>query len=610
MIALAQLRCSRWIPALCAEVLLVSAAMAGQGPAAGGSPLPAQGVPPDRRQILVLNGNQYGLQVADSVNRGLFSALTESGVSGVDIFVEHLDLVREPSHEHWVNEANLLRFKLSDCHIGIIVAETALANDFLTREGKDIFPDAAVLTLLNTKVGPGGPRMVMDMSDQVDAVGTLRAALDLFPGTRTVFVVAGGRDDIFPFLERTKQEFAPWTNKLDFEYANAMSYDGMLRRVSNLPSDAIVIYMPYFADNSGRPFMPLDVLDKVCREASAPVFATLEIYLGHGIVGGSLARSEMIGKQAAKVALDYLSGRLKLVEPVTTFDTSPVPMFDWRELTRWKADTSRLPEGSIVMNRPVTLWGEYRDQVMAAMAVFLALSGLVVALLILNLRLRRVEAALRASLAEKIALLKEVHHRVKNNLQIVSSLLSLQSSRVRNPLALGALQDTQNRVHSMALIHETLYRSENLAQVNFPAYIENLCAHLLGAFGVDPGRIELVTHVAREGLELEEAVPCGLIINELVSNAFKHAFPAGRAGRVTVELQTEPGGLCALRVADNGIGLPAGLDLRHTDTLGLQLVSNLADQLGGALEVERTSGTAFRLTFQASASHDRAQHER
>ena len=158
----------------------------------------------------------------------------------------------------------------------------------------------------------------------------------------------------------------------------------------------------------------------------------------------------------------------------------------------------------------------------------------------------------------------------------------------------------------MALIHETLYRSENLAQVNFPVYIDNLCDHLSRAFGVDPGRIELVNHVARAGLELDEAVPCGLIINELISNALKHAFPDGRAGQVTLELQTEPGGFRTLRVADNGVGLPAGLDLRHTDSLGLQLVSNLADQLGGALEVERTGGTAFRLTFPAPANHNRA----
>lgn len=213
-------------------------------------------------------------------------------------------------------------------------------------------------------------------------------------------------------------------------------------------------------------------------------------------------------------------------------------------------------------------------------------------------RRKRAEEALRASLDVKIALLKEVHHRVKNNLQIVSSLLSLQAAQVQNPLALGALQNTQNRVRSMALIHETLYRSENLARVDFSLYIENLCAHLFRAFGVDPARIQLISRVAGVALGLDEAVPCGLIINELVSNALKHAFPGERAGQITLELRAEADGQRTLRVADNGVGLPAGLDFRRVDTLGLKLVFNLADQLNGTLAWEQDDGTTFRLSFR------------
>jgi two-component sensor histidine kinase len=128
----------------------------------------------------------------------------------------------------------------------------------------------------------------------------------------------------------------------------------------------------------------------------------------------------------------------------------------------------------------------------------------------------------------------------------------------------------------------------------------------LRAFGADSTRIQLVSRVSGAGLELEEAVPCGLIINELVSNALKHAFPDGRAGQITLDLQADPGGARTLRVADNGVGFPAGLDFHQANSLGLQLVSNLADQLGGALEMERAGGASFRLTFRAPGSHDRA----
>ena len=394
MSALAQLSFRRWVLVLCAAILPGSVAMAAQSLDARASSAPARAVPVERRQILILDSFQYGMPVADSINRGILTALTEGGVSINDIFVEHLDLVREPGGEHWTNEVNLLRYKLADNRIGIIVVEGSLATDFMAREGKDLFPDAALLTLLNTGGRlRGGSRMVMDMSERADLAGTLRVALDLFPRTRRVFMVTGGRGNIYPFLDKARQEFAPWTNKLDFEYTSEMTYEQMLRRVYTLPPNSIIIYTPYFTDASGQSFVPVDVLGKIRQAGTAPVFATLEVYLGRGIIGGSLVRTEIIGQQAGKVALDYLNGRIQLVEPVTTYNTPAVMMFDWRELARWKADTARLPDDSLFINRPVTLWGQFRNEVITMAAVFLALSGLVVALLILNYRLKRMEAA-------------------------------------------------------------------------------------------------------------------------------------------------------------------------------------------------------------------------
>jgi hypothetical protein len=151
--------------------------------------------------------------------------------------------------------------------------------------------------LLNSKAGPGGSRKVMDMSDRVDAVGTLRAGLDLFPKTRRVFVIAGGRADIFPFPDGIKQEFAIWTNKVDIEYADDLTYEQLLRRAPKIPPDAIILYLPYFADASGHPFPPVEVLDKVCQEAMLPVFATLEVYLGRGIVGVGTYHTRILAKK-------------------------------------------------------------------------------------------------------------------------------------------------------------------------------------------------------------------------------------------------------------------------------------------------------------------------
>jgi two-component system, sensor histidine kinase PdtaS len=214
---------------------------------------------------------------------------------------------------------------------------------------------------------------------------------------------------------------------------------------------------------------------------------------------------------------------------------------------------------------------------------------------------KRMEDALRASLEEKVVLLKETHHRVKNNLQIVASLLNLQAGRLSNPQAVTALHDTRNRVQSMALLHETLYRAENLARVNFAAYVEDLCRQLWRSLGPEGERIAIRKRVAPIGLPLEQSVPCGLIINELVSNALKHGFPDARVGEITVELSPTNEQRLVLSVRDNGVGLPPGFDSELRATLGLQLVSLLAKQLGGQLTVGREDGAGalFSVVFSA-----------
>ena len=211
---------------------------------------------------------------------------------------------------------------------------------------------------------------------------------------------------------------------------------------------------------------------------------------------------------------------------------------------------------------------------------------------------KQAEAAVQASLREKESLLKEVHHRVKNNLQIISSLLRLQAGRVEHPAARAVLTDMQNRIRSMALIHEHLYRSKTLAQVDLSSYLTQLCTQLFHALAAPSGAVQLKFALAPVSVEADQAIPCGLLVSELVSNSLKHAFPEGRAGEVRVELQPVPGGeeFC-LRVADNGIGLPSGLDPARLTSLGLRLAPDLARQLGGQLVIVPGPGAGFEVVF-------------
>ena len=203
------------------------------------------------------------------------------------------------------------------------------------------------------------------------------------------------------------------------------------------------------------------------------------------------------------------------------------------------------------------------------------------------------------SLKEKEVLLQEIHHRVKNNLQIVSSLLSLQSTYIKDKKYAEMLKDSQNRIRSMALIHEKLYHSENLAYIDFDAYVKELVYGLIHLYKVDTITVKI--EVEDILLDINTAIPCGLIINELVSNAIKHAFPDGE-GEIVIHFRSFNGAI-QLLVSDNGIGIPDTINFRATESLGLHLVTILAeDQLEGGIVLDRGTGTAFQITFEQDVS--------
>ncbi len=210
---------------------------------------------------------------------------------------------------------------------------------------------------------------------------------------------------------------------------------------------------------------------------------------------------------------------------------------------------------------------------------------------------QRAEKQLKTSLQEKEVLLKEIHHRVKNNLQVISSLLYLQSKQVVEPETLAMFVDSQNRVRSMALVHEQLYQTEDLTRVNMAEYVRSLASFLFRSYGLNVDRIRLRIDVAEMPLSVHVAVPCGMIINELLSNTLKHAFPGNAQGAIYIGFSTGMEGRYTLVVKDNGIGFPAGLDYRHTRSLGLQLVNTLVEQLEGTIELDTSEGTQFRIEF-------------
>jgi two-component sensor histidine kinase len=222
--------------------------------------------------------------------------------------------------------------------------------------------------------------------------------------------------------------------------------------------------------------------------------------------------------------------------------------------------------------------------------------------------LKKNEEALKESIEEKDMLMREIHHRVKNNFIVVYTLLKFQARNVKDSESQSLFKESQDRVMSMSLIHEKLYLSKDLGSISCSDYINNLARYLFDSYSVDKDRVSLNVNVSDVPADVDIMIPCGLIVNELISNSLKYAFPEDRSGEITIALNNLSDDGIELAVGDNGVGFPEHLDFRDTKTMGLELVTMLAKQLEGSVELERSNGTEFRIRFKSNLYKKRNTH--
>jgi PAS domain S-box-containing protein len=342
---------------------------------------------------------------------------------------------------------------------------------------------------------------------------------------------------------------------LDIEHALAKS-EAMFRRVVEAAPNAMVMI-----DEGGRIEM---------------VNAQAELMFGY-------PRDELLGQPIEMLVPRQFRARHPALRGVFFHDPKSRPMGAGRDLFALRKDGSEFPV-EIALN-PI----ETEDGAMVLSAI-------------VDISDRRSkELRIEAALKEKEILLGEVHHRVKNNLQIIHSLLYLQASKVKDDSLSILLRESQNRIKSMALIHQTLYESKDFARVDFALFLDSLVPTLVASYATDPSKITLTIDARDVSVPISAAIPCGLIVNELISNALKHAFPDGRIGRIAVDLKSESDHVIVMSVSDDGVGLPEGFDGSRSKTLGVQLVWLLADQLGAEISFNSAEPTMFRLRFTVDA---------
>jgi PAS domain S-box-containing protein len=296
------------------------------------------------------------------------------------------------------------------------------------------------------------------------------------------------------------------------------------------------------------------------------------------------ARGELLGRPVETLVPERFRPRHRGYRTGFFSEADPRPMGAGRDLYGLRKDGSEFPV-EIGLNPIET---EQGPMVLSA----------IVDITERKQREERISAALR----EKELLLGEIHHRVKNNLQVVHSLLDLQALGIADPHVQQMVRDSQARVRSMALIHQTLYQSKDFARVNFQFFLDSLLPALIDSHAVDATRVRIEVNAHGVQLPINAAIPCGLIVNELVTNALKHAFPGDTAGGIRVELSDDGRGGIVLSVENDGAPIAADIDPQRGGTLGLRLVSLLTEQLLGRLEIRRTAPTRFLLHFPSGAN--------
>jgi diguanylate cyclase (GGDEF)-like protein/PAS domain S-box-containing protein len=401
--------------------------------------VPPTATPPAQKGVLVLLSSGFGQRGIDNYVKGLYEVLKEHGVNYRNIHVEYLDLVKNPDDAYGQRLGELLLSKYPESTVGVIVSVQPAALNFLLNAGRAMAPGAPVL-VAQANVAPGvdtAGRHFFLQAPSLDFSGTLQRALELFPRTERVVLLSGASPGEQERLQDAKRQFAPWSDRLLFDYVYDLAFEEVKRRLSATPPNTVIIAPGINRDGKGEVFVPLDTIVAIAASANAPVFPVYSVSVGKGAIGGMVSVLEQEGQSMALSVLDALRLEPNQISSLKVHSASSVSLFDWQQIERWNGDASKLPADTVFLNRPPTLWGQYQGYVIGGVLAIVALSLLSAALFVQSRRRLLAERHQRAAQAK--------YRLLSDNIMDVLWLFNLKKNKwdymspsIRHLLGIGA----------------------------------------------------------------------------------------------------------------------------------------------------------------------------
>jgi two-component sensor histidine kinase len=582
----------------------ILAALGALGPARGDSGR-------DAVSVLLLHSHYQGYSWTDAITEGV-SRVLGGAPRRIDLSVAYLDSRKTMDADYEAAFESYLRSRYSGKRIGLVIASDNEALVFLARHGP-IFPGVPVVFCGINDYSPSmiaGIPEVTGVTERVDMLPTVLAALQMRPRSRRVAVFACDNQTAQALEAQFRTEVvSALGDRIEFVFYRGLSLSGIAEAASSLDGSGIVVLLNITRDSSGATIAPSEAARVVSESSRDPVFSFWDFYLGYGIVGGRITSGKAQGEDAAALALRVLAGERASSIPVMSGSSSPF-VFDYRAMRRYGIKESSLPPDSEVVGRPDSFFRRHASVLVIAGAVIAALAAGLALVTVMLGRQRKLAAQLEdsrrrllASLAEKEILLREVHHRVKNNMQVVASLLriGMPEGSEGSDGPCRVIEACRLRVETMSLVYEELYGSDDFSGID----IASLTAHVAARIGEEArsrGIALAPPRVPGPRVSLDRAVPCALVAEELVANAFAHAFPDGRTGTVSVRIEEDEDGVLRIAVEDDGAGHPEGFDLGAARSIGYVLVRALAEQLSGRVELRSgPRGSSVVLEVPAAA---------